>query len=128
MSERELSVKQQLALLRLAAGDSNQEAALAAGVSLSCLEKWKQKPGFQRQLQMAVSRVFDAAIAELVSGARDAAIELKRIITEPEINDKTKVAAIRCLFSTAEKCKQWELEARLERVEALLNEPDPSED
>lgn len=120
MSEQ-VSSKQQLALIRLACGDSNAAAASAAGVSLSCLEKWKQKPGFQKLLRNAVAEIFDSAIAELVSGSRDAAIELKRIINDPNTGDRTKIAAIQCLLGAAEKCKRWQLEARLERVEELLD-------
>lgn len=117
----EFNAKQQVALCQLAAGATNAEAAAAAGVSLSCVEKWKQKPDFQQQLKTAVMGVFDAAIAELVSGSRDAAKELKRIIGDPNVSDRVKVSAIQTLFSTAEKCKQWQLEARLERVEGLLD-------
>jgi len=117
----EFNAKQQVALCQLAAGATNSEAAAAAGVSLSCIEKWKAKPDFQKSLKDAVSHVFDAAIAELVAGSRDAAKELKRIINDPNVSDRVKVSAIQTLFSTAEKCKQWQLEARLERVEALLD-------
>jgi len=117
----EFSAKQQVALCRLAAGGTNSEAAEAAGVSLSCVEKWKAKPDFQKSLKDAVGYVFDAAIAELVAGSRDAAKELKRIINDQNVTDRIKVSAIQTLFSTAEKCKQWQLEARLERVEALLD-------
>ena len=124
----EFTAKQQIALCQLAAGASNVEAAAQAGVSLSCVEKWKARPDFQKNLKDAVSRVYDAAIAELVAGARDAAKELKRIISDPDVSDRVKVSAIQCLFATAEKCKQWQLEARLERVEVLLDEPDSPED
>jgi transposase len=117
----EFNAKQQVALCQLAAGATNAEAAAAAGVSLSCVEKWKARPDFQKSLKDAVSYVFDAAIAELVSGSRDAAKELKRIISDPNVSDRVKVSAIQTLFSTAEKCKQWQLEARLERVEGLLD-------
>lgn len=117
----EFSAKQQVALCQLAAGATNSEAARAAGVSLSCVEKWKARPDFQKNLKDAVSQVFDSAIAELVAGSRDAAKELKRIIGDPDVSDRVKVSAIQTLFSTAEKCKQWQLEARLERVEALLD-------
>ena len=124
----EFTAKQQIALCQLAAGATNSEAAVQAGVSLSCVEKWKAKPDFQKSLKEAVSCVYDAAIAELVSGSREAAKELKRIISDPDVSDRVKVSAIQTLFSTAEKCKQWQLEARLERVEVLLDESDSPED
>lgn len=117
----ELTPKQYLALTRLAAGSTNKEAAESADVSLRTIEGWKAKPHFQKLLKTAVNMMFDAALAELVSGGRDAAKELIKIISDPNTPSRTKVTAIGVLFDTAEKVKQWNFEERLADVEITLD-------
>lgn len=124
----ELSPKQYRALVTLAAGGSNQEAATIAGVSVRSIETWKKKPNFQQQLREATSKVFDQAIAELVLGAQDAAKQLRAIIVDEEISERTRLSAIAILLSNAAKARDWSIEERLERVELVLDgnsqEPD----
>jgi len=116
-----LTPTQYQALTLLAAGYSNQEAAVATGVAIRTIERWKKKPDFQKLLREAVTKSFDAAIAELVSGSREAAKELKQIISSPDTGDRIKVTAISVLFANAIKVRDWSLEERLERIENLLN-------
>lgn len=122
----ELTPKQYLALTRLAAGSTNQDAADSAGVSLRTIEGWKGKPHFQKLLKTAVNMMFDAALAELVSGSQDAAKELIKIISDPNTPPRTKISAIGVLFDTAAKVKQWNLEDRLGYVESAIDDFDSS--
>lgn len=117
----EFSPKKIIALCRLAAGDSNQQSADAAGVSLSALEKWKRDPEFKKQLREASNKIFDMAIAELCSGAVESAKELRRIIADDNVSDRVKISAIQILLNTAARSRDWEQEARLERLEAALD-------
>ncbi len=124
----ELTPIENQALCLLAAGYSNPEVASQTGVSTRTIERWKKKPQFKKLLQDAVTAVFDAAIAELISGSREAAKQLKEIISDPDVPSRTKVTAITVLFSNGARAKDWGLEQRLARLEATLDGTDPSQD
>lgn len=113
----------------LAAGYSREEAASKAGVSKSSVDKWSKQPEFEKILRESVAKVYDAAIAELVSGSIEAARELKAIITDEDTPKRVKVSAIQVLLTTAARAKESLLEERLESLEANLNgSVDQSED
>lgn len=116
-----LTPVQNEALCLLAAGYSRDEVATKTGVSKSTINRWATEPDFKKMLRNAVTRVYDAAIAELVSGSRQAAKELKEIITDPDTPKRVKVSAIQVLLTTAAKVKESELEERLEAIEAALD-------
>lgn len=121
-----MDIKQHTAILHLATGSSIKEAALAAGVSTSAIDKWKKNEEFQQLLNSAIQQIYVAGIAELSLGCLAAAKELRRIATDPDTADRVKVSAITVIFGQMEKFKSWELEARLERVERLLDGTDSS--
>lgn len=123
-----LTPAQNLALCLLASGYSTKEVAEQAGVTSKTIERWKSKPNFEKLLRDAIAKTYDAAVAELCSGARDAAKELKRIINDPDVPSRTKVTAISVLLSNASKAKDTILEERLERVENSLDGTDSGED
>ncbi len=122
-----MDIKQHTAILHLATGSSIKEAALAAGVSTSAIDKWKKTQEFQQLLNDAIQKIYLAGIAELAKGCLESATELRRIATDPDTSDRVKVSAITVIFGQMEKFKSWELEARLERVERLLDGTDSSE-
>lgn len=123
-----MDAKQARAILLLSTGVSNKETALALGVSVDCVQKWKAKGEFRKLLQSAIEQVYAQSVSELSLGATEAARELRRIITDPEISDRTRISAIALLFGQLERFKSWELEKRLHKVENLLDGTDPSED
>ncbi|KAB8316172.1 hypothetical protein SD81_028270 [Tolypothrix campylonemoides VB511288] len=96
-------------------------------MSLSTIEKWKQKADFQELLQSAIQEIYIQSIAELGLGATEAARELRRIIGDPDVSDRVRISAIALLFGQLERFKSWQLEQRLEKVESLLDGIDPSE-
>ncbi|MBD2255597.1 helix-turn-helix domain-containing protein [Nostoc parmelioides] len=116
------------ALCLLAAGYSRDEVAGKTGVSKSTINRWVTQPDFKTMLRNAVIQVYDAAIAELVSGSREAAKELKSIITDPDTPKRVKVSAIQVLLTTAAKAKESALEERLEAIETALDGNISSED
>lgn len=124
----QLTPIQNQALCLLSAGYSPQEIATKTGVSLRTIARWKTLPNFNNLLRQSTAIVYDAAVSELVSGAREAAQELKRIIADPEIPSRTKVSAISVLLTNASKAKEALLEERLERVEDCLNGDDVEQD
>lgn len=122
-----MDAKQAQAILLLSTGKSNKETALEIGVSLSTVEKWKQKADFQQLLLRAIEQIYIQSIAQLTSGAVEAAQELRRIIADPDVSDRVRISAIALLFGQLERFKSWQLEQRLEKVEGLLNGADHSE-
>jgi len=116
----EISPNQNRALCLLAAGYSAEEIAKSLGVSRRTIDNWKKLPNFKKLLRKAIGETYDAAIAELVCGSREAAIELKTIISDPETPRAVKVRAISVLLGTAAKVKDLELEERLESLEKFI--------
>jgi hypothetical protein len=126
-STLDLAPNQVKALIKLAAGSGDEEAAQAAGVTVRSVQNWKKQPNFKSMLRQAVAATYDAAIAELVDGAKDAARELKEIITDPDTPKRVKVSAIATLLEIASKAKQTILEERLERLEGIVDGDEPSQ-
>ncbi|WP_414588983.1 hypothetical protein [Scytonema sp. PCC 10023] len=122
-----MNIRQHEAIIYIATGATNKQAADAVGVSISAIEKWRRNEDFQKLLQTAIQQIYSAAIAEVAKGAMAAAKELRRIAVDPDASDRVKISAISVLFSQLEKSREWELEARLERVERLLDGTDFSE-
>jgi len=119
---------QNQALCLLAAGYNLDEVAKQTGVTTRTISKWKTIENFDRLLKEAVSKVFDAAIAELVSGSREAAKELKLIIADADTPARVKVNAIQVMLSNASKAKDYMLEERLETLENILDEQNKTEE
>lgn len=123
-----MDIRQHTAILHLATGASNKEAAAAAGISLSCLDKWKQNKDFQVLLSEAIQKIYLVGVAELAKGALESARELRRIAGDPDASDRVKISAITVLFGQLEKSRAWDLEQRLERLEEVLEHgTDPGE-
>lgn len=117
----ELTPIQNEALCLLAAGYPRDVVASKTGVSKASIDRWAIQPNFKQLLRDATSKVYDAAIAELVSGSRLAAQELKAIIADPDTPKRVKVSAIQTLLTSAAKVKEQAIEERLERLEAVLD-------
>lgn len=117
----ELTPIQNQALCLLAAGYNKQEVASLTEINTRTLTRWEKEPTFKKMLKEAVAKTYDAAIAELVSGSREAARKLKNIIHDPDVPSRVKVTAIQVLLNNAAKAKEDLLEERLEAVEALLD-------
>lgn len=121
LSNIDTDINQTKALCLLAAGYSKRDVAKQTSISESCLQKWSKQPAFKQKLREAVAASYDAAIAELCSGSREAAQELKRIISDPDVSARVKISAISTLLSNAERAKTSLLEDRLEALENSLN-------
>ena len=98
-----------------------EEAARAGEVSVAAVKKWKQNSNFKRKLKDAIVKVYEAALAEVVLGAKDAIRELNFIITNPETSDRVKVTAIGTLLTHAANAKQLVIDERVSALEAALS-------
>ena len=119
--EDNLHYQQYRALCVLIAGGSVEAAAQAGEVSVAAIKKWKQHPTFKRKLKDAIVKVYDAALAEIVLGAKDAVRELNSIIINPETSDRVKVTAIGTLLTHAANAKQLVIDERVAALEVALN-------
>ena len=123
-----LTPLQNKALTLLAAGRTEDEVVAETGIGKRTVTRWKTNPKFKEKLQEAVALTYDAGIAELVAGSQEAARELKRIISDPEVPTKNKISAINVLLSHGAKAKDSALERRLERLEGTLDGTDTEQD
>jgi hypothetical protein len=105
----DLTPSQIKALIKLTSGSGDAEAAQAAGVSTRTIQNWKSQYNFRNMLRQAVLSCYDAAIAEIASGAQDAAKELKAIIADPDTPKRVKVSAITALLNAVEKANYCRL-------------------
>ena len=117
----DLTANKNRALCLLAAGYQKKEVVKELGIGEVTLRNWTKEPQFKKKLREAVAASYDAAIAELCSGSREAAQELKRIISDPDVSARVKISAISTLLTNAEKAKTSLLEDRLEALENMIN-------
>lgn len=117
----ELEENQITALCLLAAGYQISVVAERTGVTRRTIERWKLQPEFKKTLREAMCRVYDSAIAELTLGAKEAALELKRIIHDSDVPAKVKITAINVLLTHTARAKDAVLEQRLEDMESVLD-------
>lgn len=101
----ELTPIQNQALCLLAAGYSKQEVSTLTDIHIRTIIRWGKEPNFKKMLKEAVAKTYDSAIAELCSGAREAARKLKDIIDDPDVPSRVKVTAIQVLLNNAAKAK-----------------------
>jgi DNA-binding transcriptional MerR regulator len=90
----------------LVAGYDVQHVADELGVQRQAVHRWSEKHTFKSQLNDAVFRVYDAAIAELINSAEYASKELIRIIKDDKTPPRVKVSAINSLLNFATKAKE----------------------
>lgn len=118
----ELSPIQIRILCLLASGKSKKEISDITEVSSATIDRLSKNHNFKSKLREITTSIYDAALAELCNGAVVAAIELNKIIEDPDTPAKIKISAISTLFTHAGKAKEFILQERLEKIELLLNE------
>lgn len=118
----ELTPLQIRILCLLASGKSKKEISDITEVSSATIDRLSKNLTFKSKLREITTSVYDAALSELCNGAIIAAVELNKIIEDPDTPAKIKISAISTLFTHASKAKDFVLQDRLEKIEILLNE------
>lgn len=108
-------------LCLLASGKTKKEISDLTQVSSATIDRLSKNNNFKSKLREITTSVYDAALSELCNGAVIAAIELNKIIENPDTPAKIKISAISTLFTHAAKAKEFVLQERLEKIELLLN-------
>ncbi|MBW4607585.1 MAG: helix-turn-helix domain-containing protein [Hassallia sp. WJT32-NPBG1] len=115
----DLTSEQIQAIVLLASGEKIVTIAERLNISTRSVEKWRKNPKFKSYLRMAMARMFEGAIAELVFDVRTVAAELKLIALDRNQPARVRVSAITAILSTLDVCRQWELDDRLAKLEEL---------
>ena len=110
------------AIFLLVAGKDNAHVARKLGVHKSQITRWRHDEGFNLALQRAYSQVYDDALNKLATVAIKAADYLEKVIDDPDAPTRVKLQAISLVLSHGQKIKDFQLAARLEKLEELAFE------
>jgi len=109
---------QRKALEALAAGQTNRDAALVAGVAESTIYKWRSEDAFKQALQQATDDKLNDATRSIIGVVSVAIDTLQDVATNIEAPPTARVAAARAILDNALKLRtQLELEQRLATLE-----------
>jgi predicted peroxiredoxin len=111
---------QNYALCMLAAGIPVAQVASTLGIARSTIYTWENDPKFEKKLNRAVERIYQAALSELVCNASKATQELVRIIESEDVPERVKISAISTLLTHIRHAR----EAHMLDVAADLEETD----
>lgn len=98
------------------------EAAKASSISERSIFRWLQRPDFMEQYRSAQREIVDKAIGELQGAAKEAVSTLRRNLSCGHAAVEVRAAQI-ILEQSFKAIEIQELQARLERLEAMLAPP-----
>ena len=112
------SPKKRAAILSLAIGSTQQEAAKSAGVSEGTIVRWAKDSGIQSEIRLQQGQIYSVAIGQLVAACNTAAQALAEIAGSKLAKDTARVAAAsKILEIVRDKVELAGLEQRLEALE-----------
>jgi len=118
--EKELSVKQEILIAALVAGNSIVASATATGVSERTAHTWLKQPHFKQAYEAAKQAAYDEALERLRSQVNTALDALIRNMTATKGNYVQVQAASKFMDLSFEHNKTRILEARLTELEELV--------
>jgi len=105
----------------LLAGESQDAAAIAAGVSRRSVVRWLADPAFAAELEAARAAAFAGALSALKGGAAAAVTALLQNLNAKTPGERRQ-AAREILTFAFKGVEVLDFEARLERIEKLLEQ------
>jgi hypothetical protein len=117
-----MTAKQQRAIEALLSEPSIRQAATVAGLGEKTIRRWLQNAEFSQAYQQARQHVFADALAGLRAATHDAVNALRTAIRE-ETGALRLRAATAVLELSIRSAETLEVEARLERLERMLDSP-----
>jgi transcriptional regulator with XRE-family HTH domain len=108
----------------LLAGETQAGAAIAAGVSRRTVSRWLRDPAFAAELEKARTLAFAEALSALKGGAAAAVKTLLQNLGARSPAERRQ-AAREILTFAFKGVETLDFEARLERIEKLLEEQRP---
>ncbi len=123
--EKQLTPKQEQALLALLAEPTIRAAGVASGVSETTLWRWLQLSEFQRRYRAARRQIVESSIGRLQKSCDDAVHALRMIIRDQSAPAAARVAASRVVLEQSLRALELEdLTERIERLEERLARED----
>lgn len=110
-----------IVLESLLAGESQDAAAAAAGITRRTIYRWLADPGFKNELEKARTAAFNEALNGLKGGAAVAVKTLLKILTSKSTSEQRQ-AAKEILTFAFKGVETLDFEARLEKIEKLIEE------
>ena len=117
--QSESTAERERLILALLQTTTLEKAAAAAGMSISTAYRIKRTPEFQQEFREARSQAFGDAMSRLQSAAGMAVATLIALLSNGAIPASVRLRAADILLDRAGDARLEELEARIQRVEAL---------
>jgi len=125
-NEKPLTVKQERVLLALLSSGTLKEAAAECRVNESTVFRTMQLPQFQSAYRAARRQSVEAAIAKLQAGCFVAVRVLLEVAEDKQASSSARVAAAKTILDqSVDGLELTDLQERVERLEAMLDEPQP---
>jgi DNA polymerase elongation subunit (family B) len=125
LGRRQLSHKQEDALVALLSHRNVEEAAHAVQVAPRTLYRWLRDPEFHAAYRQARRQAFGQAVARLQQMSAAAAATLGKVMIDPQAPAASRVRAAHTVLEQAAKAIEIEdLEARLAALEASFEPGD----
>ncbi len=115
--EKQITPKQEQAILALLAEPTIHAAGVACGVSDTTLWRWLQLSEFQRRYRAARRQIVESSIGRLQKSCDEAVHALRMIIRDQRAPASARVAASRVVLE--QSLRALELEDLTERIERL---------
>jgi transposase len=121
----------------VASGKRHEDVASELGVSRATVSRSVGKPGFKAAVREIRTSAAEVSASEIIEGAREAAVELRRLAREGTAGDRVKLMACRSLAELALKWHerlgydaeleevQQEIAALRERLDQRTDPPPP---
>ncbi len=123
-SEKELSPKQQKAMVALLSSDTIAEAAKVCSTSEATLYRYLQEAGFKVHLRRARAEIVECAIGHLQRDCEIAARTLRAVCEDGEAPASARVSAARAILEGSIRgVEVQDLTARLDALEAKGGAP-----
>jgi len=115
-----LSPKQRRALLALADGATNRQAAQQAGVSERSIQRWRSAPAFAEALRTAEGDRLSDVARQLTALSLTAAATLAEILDDKTLPVSARLRAAQLVLEHGQRLHDMRLfAARLEALEAI---------
>lgn len=115
-----LTVKQRRTIAAIIASRTYEDAMEAAGVTRQTFYKWMKAPAFRDELTRQLDDFTAGAIGQLKSAAGAAVLALRDLLRSE--NENIRLRAALGIIDQINKAKELEITARLDAIEAQLQE------
>lgn len=121
MTDNRVQTRRERALVVLAGGGTQAEAAAAANVSERTIRRWLASPDFLAKLRQTTDEHLGQAMRELAAGTRGALAVIANIMGDGELSPSVRLRATQLWLEAVWKAReQYELTERVTELEQRL--------